>query len=420
MRRSSSIEPGPEEDFAGLYARTFARVWGVLGRVGIRRTAERHEVAQDVYLVVHRKLGSRDPRVPESAWVGAIAWRLGLRYVALRRTQKEQPMDEPDFEGQAAAAGPTVEEAVGGRRRYHDIMGSVDPDRRVVFEMHDVDGHSLPEIASALGKPLGTVTTRLRLAREDITAIVSRMEAREAREGRAPAAMLLPFGLGGWAEVGRLFDDPPPGAREQVWNGTLRGIARAAAAGLLAGSGLVGKGTAGALFGSGFAVGGAVVAGALFALGLVSPRSAPPLSIARAPEMVTMAAPLPPPAPPGTGSAGTGRAEAPGGAPAPRVVAAPTATASAPAHAAPEDVIDPEEQRIVERAQAAFVRGNFDAARAALVEHARLFPPGHAKLGAEAEHLRAKLDATLDGGTGASPGVADGGSRSHRVFGTDD
>ncbi len=415
MRRSSTIEPEPEEDFAGLYARTFARVWGILGRVGIRRTAERHEVAQDVYLVVHRKLASRDLQVPESAWVGAIAWRLGLRYVALRRTQKEQPMGEPDFEGQAAA-GPTTKEAVGQRRRYHDIMGSVDPDRRVVFEMHDVDGHSLPEIASALGKPLGTVTTRLRLAREDITAAVSRMEAREAREGRAPAAMLLPFGLGGWAEVGRLFDDPPPGAREQIWNGTLRGIARAAAAGLLTGSGLVGKGTAGALFGSGFAVGGAVVAGALFALGLVSPRPAPPLSIARAPEMVTTAAPLPPPAPPTTGSAGTGRTEAPGGAPAPRVVAAPTATASTPAHTPPGDAIDPEEQRIVERAQAAFVRGNFDAARAALADHARLFPAGHAKLGAEAEHLRAKLDAALT----ASPGVADGGNKSHRVFGTDD
>jgi len=42
MRRSNSIEPEPEEDFAGLYARTFARVWGTLGRVGIRRAESVH------------------------------------------------------------------------------------------------------------------------------------------------------------------------------------------------------------------------------------------------------------------------------------------------------------------------------------------------------------------------------------------
>jgi len=420
MSRVSSVEPEPAEDFATLYARTFVRVWGILGRVGIRRTAERHEVAQDVYLVVHRKLASRNRDVPESAWVGAIAWRVGLRYVALRRTHKEQPMDEPCSEEQAAAPGPTVEEAVSQRRRYHDIMGSVDSDRRTVFEMHDVDGHSLPEIAQALGKSLGTVTTRLRLARKDVTAAVSRMEAREAREGRAPAAMLLPFGLGGWADVGRLFDDAPPGAREQVWNGVLRGIARAAAAaGVVTGAGLVGKATAGALFGSGSVLGGAAVAGVLVAFGLVSPRVTPPPLITRAPEMVTTAAPLPAPAPSGSDKPGTGRVEAPDDAPTSRVVAAPTATASAPATAAPGDIIDPEEQRIMERATAAFVRGNFDAARAALAEHARRFPAGRAKLGAEADHLRAKLDAAQNGGTGASPGVVDGG-RSHRVFGTDD
>jgi hypothetical protein len=103
----------------------------------------------------------------------------------------------------------------------------------------------------------------------------------------------------------------------------------------------------------------------------------------------------------------------------------PAATASTRAPITPGDVIDPEEERIIARAQAAYGRGNFDAARMALAEHARRFPAGRAKLGAEAEHLRAKVDAALNGGSGASgtamsPGAIDGGHPSHRVFGTDD
>ncbi len=170
-------------------------------------------MTQEVYLVVHRKLATRDPAVPELAWVGSIALKVGLRYVALGRTREEQPMDEPDVQDQATAPDPSPEEAVSQRRRYHTDIEDVEPDRREVFEMYEIDGHSLPEIARALDKPLGTVTTRLRLAREDVTAAVSRMQAREARaEGRVPASLLLPFGLGGWAQVGPVSSTSLPRA----------------------------------------------------------------------------------------------------------------------------------------------------------------------------------------------------------------
>jgi RNA polymerase sigma-70 factor (ECF subfamily) len=40
--------------------------------------------------------------------------------------------------------------------------------------MMDIEGHSAPEVSEALGVPLNTVYSRLRVAREEFTAAVRR------------------------------------------------------------------------------------------------------------------------------------------------------------------------------------------------------------------------------------------------------
>ena len=48
--------------------------------------------------------------------------------------------------------------------------------------MHELDGHAMPEIAAALGVPLNTAYSRLRLAREQFALVVRRKRLqREAR-----------------------------------------------------------------------------------------------------------------------------------------------------------------------------------------------------------------------------------------------
>jgi RNA polymerase sigma-70 factor (ECF subfamily) len=50
-----------------------------------------------------------------------------------------------------------------------------------VFVLLELSGHSAPEAAEALGVPVNTVYSRLRIARQKFTAAVTRIRARETR-----------------------------------------------------------------------------------------------------------------------------------------------------------------------------------------------------------------------------------------------
>jgi len=53
------------------------------------------------------------------------------------------------------------------------FLSQLDPDRRAVFELSDIDGMSAPAIAEALGVKLNTVYSRLRVARDRFRAFAS-------------------------------------------------------------------------------------------------------------------------------------------------------------------------------------------------------------------------------------------------------
>jgi len=58
-------------------------------------------------------------------------------------------------------------------------LDTLDDERRVVFVAAEIEELGMPEIAAALGIPLNTGYTRLRLARADFAAAVARLRPRE-------------------------------------------------------------------------------------------------------------------------------------------------------------------------------------------------------------------------------------------------
>jgi RNA polymerase sigma-70 factor (ECF subfamily) len=405
MKREPPSDGGPADPslvsqaIADLYVTDYRRVWGILGRAGIRRTAERCEVAHDVFVVAQQLYPERDPSAPLPAWLAAVAWNVARNFSRLKR---EAPMVQHDVISTAASP----EEVVVHRDFLVSVLEGLAHDRRVVFDMHEIEGFEVSEIARALGIPEGTARTRLRLAREHVEAAAARLAAGAARaEGRSLASVaILPFGVGAWRPFGKLFEDVPPGVEEQVWHRICRTIAAGGAVGRAAGVAIAGK-VAAMLLGAGAAIGGGAV---FLALRVLSPASPAAPAIVRAPDMVAVASP---PAsataiePPALAPSETAATSSPGGTrPAPSVTG-----------------IDPEEARLIQQAQAALARKDHDAARAALAEHAARFPRG--QLVTERKRLLTQIPGgTSDAspGTMPSPSAPSTGSAPHRAFGSDD
>ena len=62
-------------------------------------------------------------------------------------------------------------------------LDTLDLDRRAIITMHDLYGHPIPEVATALAIPLNTAYSRLRLARQDFLAAVARRRSTRGTHG---------------------------------------------------------------------------------------------------------------------------------------------------------------------------------------------------------------------------------------------
>jgi RNA polymerase sigma-70 factor (ECF subfamily) len=163
--------------FETLYREHFAMVWRVLRRFGVPES-DLPDAAQDVFVVVHRKLAEFDHRSRVSTWLYAI----GLRVASDRRRRApnryEVVGEEPD---EARVSGATAEpwEIVERRALLERALDAMPLEQRAVFVLFELEGMTGDEIATLVESPLATVHSRLRLARETFRRAVQRARARE-------------------------------------------------------------------------------------------------------------------------------------------------------------------------------------------------------------------------------------------------
>ncbi|HKE19446.1 MAG TPA: sigma-70 family RNA polymerase sigma factor [Kofleriaceae bacterium] len=178
-RSASPSPPAPAPlDFAAVYDENAAFVWRCLHLFGVSRESL-DDAMQDVFLVVHRRLGEFEGRAAVRTWLYAIARRVAHnhRRGVQRRGQLEPISDEL---GDPAMRGPhdLVERAEAGRLLV-ELVARLDDDKREVFVLIEVEQLSAPEVSELLGVNLNTVYSRLRAAR---MAFERELAARRARE----------------------------------------------------------------------------------------------------------------------------------------------------------------------------------------------------------------------------------------------
>jgi RNA polymerase sigma-70 factor (ECF subfamily) len=181
----SSLTPEEEARLVDMVRSYFDFVWRSLRRQGLPPEVA-DDAAQQVFVVASRRVGDIASGA-ERSFLFQTAMRVGsdARRAWVRRREHLGHGDElPEVSDSA----PSPEDQVHRNRSLavlDDVLASLDEKLRVPFVLFELEGLEVKEIATLLGIPVGTVGSRLRLAREEFHAAARRVRARHGiREGQ--------------------------------------------------------------------------------------------------------------------------------------------------------------------------------------------------------------------------------------------
>jgi RNA polymerase sigma-70 factor (ECF subfamily) len=147
----------------------------------IRDDSLAEDALQEVFLIVHRKLGWL--RSPETfrPWVYRIASREAIRMAKKQRTRPDQGAGDEAFDWSAVpdrSAGDAETRAFHAEIVY--AVAGVSPASRAVISLHYLEDLTLHEAAAVLGIPVGTAKSRLAAGIEQLRAQLGRGTRRRA------------------------------------------------------------------------------------------------------------------------------------------------------------------------------------------------------------------------------------------------
>jgi RNA polymerase sigma-70 factor (ECF subfamily) len=179
----SSALPGPSSGvearpiaFDEVYEAHAAFVWRVLRGMGVTELIV-EDAVQDVFMVVHRRLGEFDGLGSLKTWLFQIAYRTACAY---RRKQRRAGEHEP-FDDRVEARTRTPAEEAERRETLSivaHLLDGLDDEKRAVIVLADIEEMTAPEIAVVTGTPLNTVYTRLRRARTELSQALRAIQRR--------------------------------------------------------------------------------------------------------------------------------------------------------------------------------------------------------------------------------------------------
>jgi RNA polymerase sigma-70 factor, ECF subfamily len=196
VRRAAA---GDEGAFAEIVTGFLPRVL-VVARSFLRLEADAEEVAQDVFLKVHQKIGSFKADSRLYTWVYRITVN-AARDHQRRRARDPKTVDEDVVvEPASTAEGPLLQ---ASRRELvseiRQAIADLPPRHRDLILLREIEGLEYEEIAATLGIPMGSVASGLLRARARLRALLEqRIEgARAVAQPASPGFRLSPLAFAG-------------------------------------------------------------------------------------------------------------------------------------------------------------------------------------------------------------------------------
>jgi RNA polymerase sigma-70 factor (ECF subfamily) len=161
-------------DFSRIYDEWFDHVAQWIRALGAP-PADVEDIAQEVFLVVQRRLGDFDGR-NLAGWL----YKIALRQVRQNRrrfwhrlfSRRETAPLEHLVDRKSGAPFEQLEDKER-RALVERLLARMSEKRRVAFVLFEIEGYSGEEIGDILDVPLGTVWTRLHHARKEFFALLA-------------------------------------------------------------------------------------------------------------------------------------------------------------------------------------------------------------------------------------------------------
>jgi len=163
-----------------LYGTYFNFVWSMARHLGVG-DGELDDVVQDIFVVIYERLDTLQQPESLRSWIYGIIRRIvGVHHrtkrTALIRTGTE--LVEIEVLHSAMVTPQQMAEQSEHSKLLWSLLERLDPPKREVFVAIELEEMTAPEIATAIGVPLNTVYSRLRIARQEVEAALQRHNAR--------------------------------------------------------------------------------------------------------------------------------------------------------------------------------------------------------------------------------------------------
>lgn len=157
--------------FEALYADHYDFLWRCALRLGAE-PKDVEDIVQEAFVIALRRYDETEftsAGARPSTWLFAILHNV-LRNHARGERRRRARLEAVAVTEQTRVGSDLQAKSSLGLRLLDEFLADLDPDRRTVFVLADLEGMRGPEIAHALGLNPNTVRSRLRLARQAFSA----------------------------------------------------------------------------------------------------------------------------------------------------------------------------------------------------------------------------------------------------------
>jgi len=135
----------------------------------LRNTADAEDVAQEALLRAYRRFDRLRDRNRFRAWLVRIAFRLALDRLrsGKRREVRDMLWSQPERQ-QPAATAEDLAASNEFQAHLENALAELPEKLRLVLLLAAMEGHTIDEVAALVGIPVGTVKSRIFLARKQL------------------------------------------------------------------------------------------------------------------------------------------------------------------------------------------------------------------------------------------------------------